>query len=74
MLSIFVILRDVTFNVSHWMFSFEYFSIARFMPYAIKDQEYPEKMQSYDNRLNKIMLVLNSVMPVLYALALLIFN
>ena len=35
--SIFVILRDVTFNVSHWMFSFEYFSIARFMPYAIRD-------------------------------------
>jgi hypothetical protein len=56
------------------MFSFEYFSIARFMPFAIREQEYPESMQICDKKLNKIMLALNSVMPALYGLALLIYN
>ena len=29
--------RDSTFNVSHWMFTFEYFKISKFMPSVIED-------------------------------------
>ena len=31
-------------------------------------------MQTYDNKLNKIILVLNYVIPVMYGIALLVFN
>ena len=44
------------------------------MPFAIREQEYPENMQTYDNKLNKIMLALNYVIPVMYGLALLVSN
>ena len=27
--------RDATFNVAHWMFAFEYYSISRYMPFLL---------------------------------------
>lgn len=43
LLAVSTIGRDICFNISHWIFAFEYFSIARFMPYVIKGELYPER-------------------------------
>ena len=56
------------FNVSHWMFAFLYYKIARLMPFVLKEQVVPENIIKCDNTLNKIMLFLNIFLPFLYAL------
>ena len=41
-LSISKSVQDATFNVAHWIFAMEYFSISRSMPYVVKQQPVPE--------------------------------
>ena len=31
-------IRDVCFNIAHWLFAFEYFSTANIMPFIIRDE------------------------------------
>jgi hypothetical protein len=35
---------DLTFLVAHWDFAFEYFKIARRMPYVVEEKTIPEDM------------------------------
>jgi hypothetical protein len=40
-LSISKSVQDATFNVAHWLFAMEYYSISRSMPYVVKQQPVP---------------------------------
>jgi hypothetical protein len=53
------------FNAAHWIFAFEYYSIARFMPFVLKGQDLPESKVKCDRVLNKVMLLLNIALPFL---------
>ena len=59
----------VCFNISRWIFAFEYYSISRFMPYVLKDEDLPENEQKFDKRLNKIMITINIAIPFLNQVA-----
>ena len=63
------LIYNVCFNVSHWIFAFEYYSIARFMPYVFKGQGLPESNLKYDRRLNNTMFLLNIALPLLNKIA-----
>ena len=53
------------FNVSHWMFAFRYYTMARYTPYKVTQQEVPREMIRCDKITNWVFLSLNSVPPVL---------
>ena len=57
------IVEKVCFNVSHWMYAFQYYKIARQAPFSIEMDYVPEKIIKADNILNKITLSLNIVLP-----------
>ena len=63
LLSISGFLLIACFNLSYWMFAFEYYSIARFMPFVLKGQDLPESKLKCDGAINKIMLFLNIAAP-----------
>jgi hypothetical protein len=54
-----------SFNVSHWIFAFLYYKIARLMTFVLKEQVVPESVLKFDKTLNKIMFVLNIAFPFL---------
>ena len=64
-----IILEYVCFYVSHWMFAFQYYKIARQTPFSLEMDYVPERIIKADNTLNKIMICLNINFPVLYGLA-----
>ena len=41
-------IRDSTFNVSHWIFAMEYFSISRVMPFVVKQTPVPDSQIKCD--------------------------
>ena len=59
----------VCFNLSRWIFAFEYYSISRFMPYVLNDRDLPESELKFDRRLNKTMISINLTIPFLNQVA-----
>ena len=64
-----IVLRDTSFNESHWIFSAKYYGIARFMPYVISKEDVPESVFKYDRVTNIIFLYMNLILPVLSGVA-----
>ena len=60
-----LVLRDISFNESHWIFSAKYYGISRFMPYVISKEDVPESVFKYDRVTNIIFLYMNLIFPVL---------
>lgn len=58
-----VFVKDASFNLANWVFSFKYYKIARAMPFALVGEEVPAKMVKQEDRLNKIFLALNFFLP-----------
>lgn len=63
------VLRDISFNESHWIFSAKYYGISRFMPYVISKEDVPESVFKYDRVTNIIFLYMNVIFPVLSGVA-----
>ena len=55
------------FNVSHWMFAFQYFSITRKMPFKLVNLKVPRPIVICDHINNGIFLTLNCIAPTLTA-------
>jgi hypothetical protein len=53
----------VCFNLSRWIFAFEYYSISRFMPYVLKGQDLPESELKFDTKFNNTMISINVAIP-----------
>jgi hypothetical protein len=64
-----IVLRDTSFNESHWIFSAKYYGISRFMPYVISQEDVPESVFKYDRVTNIIFLYMNLIFPVLSGVA-----
>lgn len=64
-----IVLRDTSFNESHWIFSAKYYGISRFMPYVISREDVPESVFKYDRVTNIIFLYMNLILPVLSGVA-----
>ena len=60
-----LVLRDISFNESHWIFSAKYFEISKFMPYVISKKDLPDSVFKHDRVINKVFLSLNLFFPVL---------
>ena len=60
---------DACFNVSHWIFAFEYYKIAQLMPYVLKGQILPENKLKCNITLNTTMICLNIAFPFLNKIA-----
>jgi hypothetical protein len=67
-------IRDTCFNVSHWMFAFEYYSISRYMPFLLMKLSPEADMISFDEKIYKVFLVLNILLPVVNGVSLAVFN
>jgi hypothetical protein len=63
--SIGVFMKDGAFNEASWVFAHKYYTIARYMPFCIAGQEVPKRAAAFDNVLNKFLLVLNCLLPIL---------
>lgn len=66
--------RDTTFNVSHWMFAFEYYSISRYMPFLLMKLSPDPSMISFDEMLNKLLFTLNVLLPIVNGVSLSAYN
>lgn len=66
--------RDATFNVSHWLFAFEYYTISRFMPFVVEGLQIPSEMVAKDKVVYVAILSLNLLIPLAEATSLLIYN
>ena len=53
------------FNVSHWMFSFKYYSMSRQTPFKAAKQEMPRGMIRCYKVTNWVFLILNAIPPIL---------
>ena len=58
-------IRDATFNVSHWMFAFEYYRIGRFMPLALQNKPVSSKTINNTRLLNLTLLLSSMLIPLL---------
>ena len=56
------------------MFAYEYYSISRVMPFVIMEKTVPENLLISNERINKVMLVLNILLPLLEAIGYFIFD
>ena len=56
-------MRDVMFNVSHWIFAYHYFNSAVAMPYIFNQVSVPEEKQKRLQVLYMTLLVLNIALP-----------
>ena len=54
------------FNVSHWIFSHRYFSIAQQTPFKLANEEVPRRIVISEKISNWVLLALNSITPILY--------
>ena len=63
LLSISGFITAACFNIAHWIFAYEYYSISHFMPFVLKGQDLPEDKVKCDKILNKIMFFLNIAAP-----------
>lgn len=66
--------RDATFNVAHWMFAFEYYSISRYMPFLLMKARPRISMVRCDELIYKLFLILNIFAPIMNGASLLIYN
>lgn len=66
--------RDATFNVAHWMFAFEYYSISRYMPYLLMKTTPSRQMIRCDELINKILMFFNVLAPIMSGSSLLLYN
>lgn len=57
--------RDLGFNVSHWMFAYEYYMSAAWMPFIYNRQDMPEDMQRRREVFYKVFLWANVAVPLL---------
>ena len=65
-LQLFVVpIKDSCFNVAHLSFAFEYFKLARIMPYVLKQQDVPLKVITLDQCIFRFWLFLNILAPIL---------
>jgi hypothetical protein len=64
-----LVLRDISFNESHWIFSAKYFEISKFMPYVISKKDVPGSVFKHDRVTNRVFLSLNLAFPVLTGVA-----
>lgn len=67
-------LRDGFFNVSHWVFAFQYFNSAATMPFIYDQAEQPESQVKRLKLLNTLMLAINIFVPIVYSLVLIYIN
>ena len=64
---VFMFIKDTCFNLSHWFFAYKYYSTARRTPYAIKGEDVPKSILSWDKATNRFFYVLNSIAVMLDA-------
>ena len=62
-------IRDACFSVSHWLFAFEYFTIQIITPYILKGQTVPIEMTEKHEKVAKIFLYLNIIVPAVSSIA-----
>lgn len=55
--------HDLAFNCAHWTFSFEYYKIARSMPFALRGVALPHRMVVCQWTLNLVFMTLNILVP-----------
>ena len=60
------LMRDVCFNIGHWMFAFEYYVSAISMQYIFEQTAMPKDKKQRLNILNKCMFAANCLMPLAY--------
>jgi hypothetical protein len=60
------LLRDVCFNIGHWMFAFEYYVSAISMQYIFEQTSMPKDKKQRLNFLNKCMFAANCLTPLAY--------
>ena len=63
MMGVFSFSRDATFSVANWIFSYEYYRIAKFMPFVVLDREVPASLISRDRLIFWLVLGLNILAP-----------
>ena len=66
--------HDASFNVAHWMFAFEYYSISRYMPYLLVKSTPSAGMIRCDERVYKVLMFFNVLAPVANGASLLMYN
>ena len=63
-------IRDGLFNVSHWIFSFQYYSTAYGMHYFLSKNEMSEYTVKFNKALQITMIILNTLVPLVYSICL----
>jgi hypothetical protein len=67
-----IFIRNATFNYALWLFAFQYYTLSRYTPFYLKQQNPPEDMTSYDEKVNKLLTYANVIVPLIQAI--LLFN
>lgn len=57
------LLRDGMFNISHWMFAYEYYNSAVALPLIFNHKEVPQTREKWLTRMNVTLLILNGLAP-----------
>ena len=57
--------KDFFFNEATWVFAFQYYTIARAIPYTMAGDQTPDEHIEKDKWLNRVMIVLNFIFPLL---------
>lgn len=53
------------FGCAHWLFAFEYYSIAKIMPLALKGLEMSDEQKNYDRMISIGLLVVNAALAIM---------
>lgn len=61
------LLRDAPFNLSHWMFAYEYYMSASMMPYIYERTKMPADKAKNWELTNKVFLWLSVIVPTAFA-------
>ena len=61
-----IVIKFASFNVAHWIFAFQYYKISRQAPNALNDSNLIQLHENCDSKLNKMMIFLNIIFPLMY--------
>lgn len=73
-LGVFSTLRDASFNIATWIFAFEYYKIARMMPFALKGLTMPNGMVTCHRLTNIAFLAANCLVPIVEGILITVSN
>lgn len=66
--------RDISFNLAHWLFAFEYYAISKLIPFVLQNRSLPEGMLIQQKLLFWAVLALNILTPFLEGLTTFYYN